>query len=446
MALARPFLRDMNRRAFQQTLLKGMAGIALAPNALPRAWLGPLTINGARLNTQLTELAEFGKNPQGGVSRIAYSDADAQGRAYVMQLMRAANLSPIVDFAGNIIGRRAGTASNLKPLMIGSHIDSVPEGGNYDGTVGSLGAIEVARTLAENRISLRHPLEVIVFANEEGGKTGSRALSGELTDRDLELTNFTKKTIRDGTRFIGGDPARITEVRRDRGSIAGNLELHIEQGGTLERQRIAIGEVEGIVSISWWNVTVTGFANHAGTTPMDQRQDALLAASRFIDAVHRIVRSVPGRQVGTVGRIEAQPGARNVIPGKVITSLELRDLDEKKVEMLFERIVAEATQIGEATRTSFAFEKTYHSPAANMDVGLRRAIVSSAQELRLTTMPLPSGAGHDAQSIALLAPTAMIFIPSVNGISHSPMEYSKPADIVNGVNVLLNTLLKMDRM
>jgi N-carbamoyl-L-amino-acid hydrolase len=426
--------------------MQGMAGVVLAPQAVLHAWRGPLTINGTRLNAQLAELAEFGKNPQGGVSRVAYSDADMQGRAYVMQLMRAANLSPSIDVVGNIIGRRQGAQPNLKPLMIGSHIDSVPEGGNYDGTVGSLGAIEVARTLAEQRVNLRHPLEVIVFANEEGGKTGSRAISGELTTRDLELTTASRKTIRDGTRFIGGDPDKLEAVRRERGSIAANLELHIEQGGTLERQRIEIGEVEGIVSISWWNVNVTGFANHAGTTPMDQRQDALLAAARFIDAVHRIVRSVPGRQVGTVGRIEAQPGARNVIPGKVITSLELRDLDEKKIDTLFQQITAEANQIGEATRTSFAFERTYQSPAAVMDQRLRAAIVDSARDLGLSTMALPSGAGHDAQSIALLAPTAMIFIPSINGISHSPKEYSTPADIVNGVNVLLHTLLKVDRM
>jgi beta-ureidopropionase / N-carbamoyl-L-amino-acid hydrolase len=435
----------MNRRTFHKTLLHGVSAAFVFPHDIVRLVQPPLSINGARLNSQLAELAEFGKNPQGGVSRVAYSEADLQGRAYVVQLMRAAQLNPSVDFAGNIIGRRAG-AENLKPLMIGSHIDSVPEGGNYDGTVGSLGAIEVARTIAEQRVTMRHPLEVIVFANEEGGKTGSRALSGELIPRDLELTTASKRTIREGTRFIGGDAEKLDAVKRAPGSIAANLELHIEQGGTLEQKRIAIGEVEGIVGIRWWNVTVTGFANHAGTTPMDQRQDALLAAARFIDAVNRIVRSAPGRQVGTVGRIEAQPGARNVIPGKVITSLELRDLDEAKIAMLFERISTEANQIGEATNTKFAFEPTYQSPAAVMDERLRSAIVESARELGLSTMPLPSGAGHDAQSIALLAPTAMIFIPSVNGISHSPKEYSTPGDIVNGVNVLLQTLLRVDRL
>jgi N-carbamoyl-L-amino-acid hydrolase len=434
----------MNRRHFNRTLMLGASALAFDARRLfgaPPA----LTVNGERLNRHLRELAEFGKNPQGGVSRTAYSEADKQGRDYVMRLMREAQLDVKIDLAGNIIGRRAGKQAGLKPLMFGSHIDSVPEGGNYDGTVGSLGAIEVAQTLAENRVVTDHPLEVIVFQNEEGGKTGSRALSGELTAKDLELNTASGKTIRDGVRFIGGDPDRLDEVRRKPGDIAGNLELHIEQGGTMEKNRFDIGEVIGIVGIKWWNVTITGFANHAGTTPMDQRQDALVAAARYVDAVHRIVRSMPGRQVGTVGRLQVSPGARNVIPGSVVASLELRDLDAAKTDQLFGLIRAETDQIGQATGTTFQFESAYNSPPAMMDLRARKLIVDSAREFGLSTTALPSGAGHDAQSIALLAPTAMIFIPSVNGISHAPKEYSKPDDIVNGVNVLMHTLLKLDR-
>lgn len=437
----------MNRRHFNRSLLYGAAAAALAFDA--RRLMGDpppdLRINGERLNRHLRELAEFGKNPQGGVSRVAYSEFDKQGRDYVMKRMREAQLDVSVDLVGNIIGRRAGSRPGLKPLMFGSHIDSVPEGGNYDGTVGSLGAVEVAQTLAENRVTTQHPLEVIVFQNEEGGKTGSRALSGELVAKDLELNTASGKSIRDGTRFIGGDPDKLAQARRQPGEIAGYLELHIEQGGTMEKSGIAIGEVEGIVGIGWWNVTITGFANHAGTTPMDQRQDALLAAGRYIDAVHRIVRSLPGRQVGTVGRIQASPGARNVIPGSVVTSLELRDLDAAKINRLFDMIRAETTQIGTATGTTFQFESSYTSPPALMDLRARKLIAESARELGLSSTALPSMAGHDAQSIALLAPAAMIFIPSSNGISHSPKEYSKPEDIVNGVNVLLHTLVKLDQ-
>src|SRR5215470_10075409 len=263
-----------------------------------------LQVNGQRILQHLQALAEFGKNPQGGVSRVAYTDADRQGREYAMRLMREAGLEVVIDPAGNIVGSRAGNDPSLKPLLIGSHIDSVPEGGNYDGDVGSLSAIEVAQTLQEKQITLRHPLEVILFQNEEGGTIGSQALGEGLDEKRLNLVSQSGKTIREGTRIVGGDPDRLASARRQPGSIAGYFELHIEQGGTLEREKIDIGVVEGIVGILHSDVTIEGFANHAGTTPMDQRQDALLSASRFIDGVNRIVTSVPGRQVGTVGWVK----------------------------------------------------------------------------------------------------------------------------------------------
>src|SRR6266852_639889 len=309
----------MNRRQFNFGLLSTAGAFAFRPFTFQ----SQLRVNGPRIVEHLNSLAEFGKNPQGGVSRVAYSEADRQGREYVLGLMRAAKLDVSIDAAGNIIGRRPGSANNLAPLLIGSHIDSVPEGGNYDGVVGSLSALEVAQTLAENNFTTRHPLEVIIFQNEEGGLIGSRAMNGELTEKELDLVSRSGKTIREGIKFIGGDPTRLSAVKRAKGSIAAYLELHIEQGGILEKEKIDIGVVEGIVGINWWDVTIEGFANHAGTTPMNQRQDALLAAANFIQAVNRIVTSVPGRQVGTVGRIQVLPGAPNVIPGKVILSLEL---------------------------------------------------------------------------------------------------------------------------
>jgi N-carbamoyl-L-amino-acid hydrolase len=403
-----------------------------------------LRVNGQRLNSHLAALAEFGKNPQGGVSRLAYSEADRQGREYVLGLMRAAQLAVSVDAAGNLTGRRAGSDPSLPPLLMGSHIDSVPEGGNYDGDVGSLGAIEVAETLAENKVATRHPLEVIIFQNEEGGLIGSRALSGELTEKELDLVSRSGKTIREGIKFIGGDPAKLAGVRRRRGDIAAYLELHIEQGGILDTEKIQIGIVEGIVGINWWDVTVEGFANHAGTTPMNGRRDALLAAAKFIEAVNRVVTGVPGRQVGTVGRIQALPGAPNVIPGQVVLSLELRDLDASKIAMLYQKIRAEAEQIAQASGTKFAFTEINVNIPAPTDERIRRLIAEAAKELGLTTRLMPSGAGHDAQDLARLGPVGMIFVPSVGGISHSPREYSRPEDIANGANVLLHTLLKLD--
>jgi beta-ureidopropionase / N-carbamoyl-L-amino-acid hydrolase len=435
----------MNRRRFTATL----AGSLLLPRPNGNS-LGTLLrstaprVDGARLNRHLAELSRFGANPQGGVTRLAYSDADKQAREYVLGLMRDAKLTPTIDTAGNIIASRPGRDPLRKPILFGSHIDSVPEGGNYDGDVGSMGAVEVAQTLGEQGITTRHPLQVVIWQNEEGGLYGSRAVSGQLTPEELQNVSRSGKTIAEGITVLGGDPQRLAAARRTKGEIAGYLELHIEQGGTLERDHIDIGIVEGIVGIKQWEVTVTGFANHAGTTPMDQRHDALLAAARFVEMVNRVVTSMPGRQVGTVGRIQALPGAPNVIPGQVVCSLELRDLDAGKVDSLYASIAAEAQRIGAQNGTSFAFRLLHENAPAPSDSRMRALVAESARELGLTSRVMPSGAGHDAQAMATLAPMGMIFVPSIAGISHAPKEFSRPADITNGANVLLATLLKFD--
>lgn len=434
----------MNRRDFNGLLLPVVGAIAVRAVAPSTTSPSSLRVNGARLNQHLKELSEFGKNPQGGVSRVAYSEADAHGREYVMGLMRAAKLDTSIDAAGNLVGRRAGSDASLKAILFGSHVDSVPEGGNFDGDVGSLGAIEVAQTLAENNLVTRHPLEVVIFQNEEGGLIGSEAIIGVLTDKELDHVSSSGKTIREGINFIGGDVSKLASVKREKGSIAAYLELHIEQGGTLEAEHVDIGVVEGIVGINQWNVTIEGFANHAGTTAMNNRRDALLAAAKFIEAVNRVVTSIPGRQVGTVGKIQAFPGAPNVIPGKVVLTLELRDLDGAKIQMLYQKIRAEADQIATASKVTFDFKELNTNIPAPTDPRIRAIIDSSAKELGLTTKQMPSGAGHDAQDMARLGPVGMIFIPSIGGISHAPKEFSRPQDIENGANVLLGALMRLD--
>jgi N-carbamoyl-L-amino-acid hydrolase len=440
-------IAPMNRRDFGTMLMGGMGGL-LAGAVWPRWWNDrgiAVPVDGARLNGRLAEIGKFGANSFGGVTRLAYTEPDREARAAVMRWMREAGLEPTIDFAGNIIGRRAGSDPALKPLVFGSHVDSVPEGGNFDGNVGVLGAIEAAQTIREQGIQLRHPIEVVVWSNEEGGLFGSRSVSGQLKAPELKHTSRSGKTIEDGITFLGGNPSRLDQVLRKRGDNAGYFELHIEQGGVLEQTSTQIGIVEGIVGIRWWDVTVTGFSNHAGTTPMDQRQDAMLATARFIDMVNRVIRSTPGRQVGTVGRIQALPGAPNVIPGKVMCSLEIRDLADAKIATLFEQVQREARAIGEATRTTFEFADLHINEAAPSDPKMRQIIADACGTLNLSARTMPSGAGHDAQAMAQLGPMGMIFIPSIGGISHSPKEFSRAQDITNGANVLTAAVRAADQ-
>ncbi|MEK7401715.1 MAG: M20 family metallo-hydrolase [Gemmatimonadota bacterium] len=438
----------MDRRQFTETLAAAFAGNVLVPRVPFVRAGGPMlaaTLDGARLNARLKALSAFGANPHGGVSRVAYSEFDKSGRAFVMGVMRDAGLDVGVDFAGNILGRRAGTDASLKPIMFGSHVDSVPDGGNYDGTVGSLSAIEVAQSLKEQGIRTRHPIEVVIWANEEGGLYGSKCVSGQLKADELRNASWSGKTIAEGMTFLGGAPSRFTEVKRQRGDIAAYIELHIEQGGTLERDAINIGVVEGIVGIRRWEVTVTGMQNHAGTTPMDQRRDAMLGAARFIDMVNRVVRAEPGRQVGTVGRLEAFPGAPNVIPGRVVCTLEMRDVDAAKTQRVFDSIVRESKGVGDMNGTTFDFRPTHQDVPALSDPTIRGIIAEAARELKLTTKTMPSGAGHDAQAMAQIGPMGMIFIPSIGGISHSPKEFSTPEDIERGARVLMGAVLLVDK-
>jgi N-carbamoyl-L-amino-acid hydrolase len=437
---------QMKRREFARSIIAAGAAAAMprTARASARSRAALPRVNGARLNAHLAALSQFGKNPQGGVSRVAYSDADKASRPYIMQLMRDAKLDVTIDAAGNILGRRAGKDASLKPILFGSHSDSVPLGGMYDGAVGSMGAIEVAQSLVEQGITTRHPLEVVVWQNEEGGLWGSHAATAVLTPAELATVSNSGKTIREGIAFLGGDPDHLDRTRIEKGSIAAYLELHIEQGGTLEKEKLQIGVVEGIVGIHQWNVTIAGFQNHAGTTAMDDRHDALLAAARFIEAVNRIVTSEPGRQVGTVGRIAAFPGAPNVIPGRVECTLELRDLDARKIDALFAKVEAEAKKIGAMNGTTFSFAQFTNNVPALTDPRIQAMVASSATDLGLTHKKMPSGAGHDAQDVAQIAPVGMIFVPSIGGISHAPKEFSRAEDITNGANVLLNTLLKVD--
>lgn len=427
--------------------LKGAAALAAASPVASAAFRSAaqartLRADGARVNAQLARFDAIGRTA-GGINRVAYSDADLEGRTFTLALFREAGLSPQVDAAGNIIARLAGR-EDLPPIIIGSHVDSVTDGGNYDGPVGSFAAIEVARSLREQGTRLRHPLDVIVWANEEGGTIGSKCYVGETASVNFDSTARSGFTQRDGIARLGGDVTKLPAMAHAKGSVHCYLELHIEQSASLERTGRSIGTVQGIVGLNWMEVTITGFANHAGATPMDQRQDAMLAAARFTVAVNEAIRAEPGRQVATVGRLEATPNTTNVVAGSVTLTVDLRDLDDAKIARFAARFREMGAEIGRATDTRFAFRDLVSSKAALADARVMDAIDASAAALGLSSQRMPSGAGHDAQELSLICPMGMIFVPSVGGISHSPREFTKPEDVANGVNVLLHAVQRVD--
>ncbi len=405
-----------------------------------------LKVNQARLEERIFDLAEFGLQENGETERVAFSDADIEARNWVIKTLKGFGMEVKVDAAGNIIGTRKGTDASKKPIAFGSHIDRVPNGGNYDGCVGSMAALEVIETLNENNIKTNHPLEVIVFPNEEGGVMGSRAMAGNLGKSALGVINSTGYSMGEGIMRIGGDTTKLKEAKREKGSLAAFLELHIEQGGKLEKENLDIGIVEGIVGLNWWDVVFTGFANHAGTTPMNARQDALLAAAKYIVAVNEVTNSFEGTQVGTVGRIKAEPGAPNVIPGKVTASLEIRDLSSEVIQNVYQAIKQRTEEIAEASNVSVEFLPldTTAEPALT-DTSIQKEIESSTKSLGLSYQYMPSGAGHDTQDISRFAPVGMIFVPSKGGISHSPKEFTSAEDMANGANVLLHSILALDK-
>lgn len=405
-----------------------------------------LTVNEQRMANRIAELSKFGRDDKGHGYRVAFTKGDIEGRAWFMEEMKKAGLAPTIDAAGNIIGKRKGKNQSLKPIAFGSHIDMVPDGGNYDGPVGSIGALEVIDVLNENKVLTEHPLEVIIFANEEGGTIGSMAMAGGLTKDGLQQRSQSGLTMAEGIKAIGGQPENIQSCIRKKGDIHAWLELHIEQGGILEKEAIQIGVVEGIVGIVHWEVTVEGFANHAGTTPMNMRQDALLAAAEFTIAVNKVINAVKGNHVGTIGKMAITPNAYNVVPGKVVLGLEIRDLSADKIEMLFRQIEKQAAAIATSSKTTISFNRQANeSKPALTDQSLQQIIKKTATALGLSTKFMQSGAGHDSQEIASIAPVAMIFVPSVGGISHSFKEFTKTTDMANGANVLLQTILSVDK-
>ena len=408
------------------------------------------TVNGRRLNATIEALGKIGETPD-GMQRTAFSPADVEGRRYVMDLMAEAGLRVRMDPAGNIIGRREGSDRQAPAIALGSHVDTVPSGGKYDGALGVLAAIESARTLDDHGTATRHPLEVLVFTNEEGTTfnrwlLGSRAMAGTWDQADLEAADPVGAGLAEYFPRIGGDLDRIEEAARREGDLHAYLELHIEQGPVLHRTAVPVGVVSGITGRSVFQVVAKGTANHAGTTPMDNRRDALLAASRLIMAVNSVVAEEETCRVGTVGTVAVKPtSAVNVIPGEVELGVEFRDVNMESLDHAERRLNEVARDVAAATDTEVQVRRLERGLSCPIGGDVRDVVARAARNLGLESIVIPSGAGHDAQAIANITRAGMVFVPSVDGISHSREEYTTPQDCVNGANVLLNAMLDLDR-
>lgn len=411
---------------------------------------GAISVNAERLLANLSALGQFGRNAAGGVDRASFSSADLAARAWLTSRCEEEGLEVTVDGIGNLVVSSPTLEQDVAdeaPVWTGSHIDAVPNGGTYDGPLGALAAIECLTRLHEEKVTLERPVRAVVYADEEGNYAhllGSSALARGFTTEELnELTG------RDGDRFVdtfvaaGGDLRAAAAVRLTQGSIHASVELHIEQGPVLEREGIDIANVTGIVAIGGGTVRFNGRADHAGTTPMDGRQDAVVAAADFITRLPDLARTVGQNSVVTTGIVRARPGGSNVVAETAEVVVDYRDPSTENARQLEELIASAAEDVARqrGLRVDLDFEPLV--PAALMHEIVRQAIRDSADAHNYSLRDLASGAGHDSQNLATIAPTGMIFVPSVDGRSHSPAEMTQDPDVVRGADVLLGTLIRL---
>jgi N-carbamoyl-L-amino-acid hydrolase len=403
-----------------------------------------LRLDDRRLLGALDELAGIGAIEGGGCARLALTDDDRLGRDLVVGWMKALGLDVRVDAIGNVIGLRAGR-ENLPPVMTGSHIDTVRTGGRYDGNYGVLTGLEVVRALNEAKITTRRPIAVAFFTNEEGARFQPDMLGSLVYAGGLGLDEAYAAADKDG-RSVGDELRRIGYLGPAKpGALRPHafLELHIEQGPILDEEKVRIGVVESVQGISWAEYTVTGVSNHAGTTPMRLRRDAgYLAASVNVFA-RKLAQEMGGNQVATVGALALRPNLINVVPNRAVFTVDLRNTDEAKLKAAEAKVAAHVADVAKAERVDVEAKVLARFEPVMFDAGLVDRVERHSKALSLSTRRMPSGAGHDAQMMQRICPTAMIFVPSVAGLSHNVKEHTEAADLAAGAQVLLNLMLDL---
>ncbi|MGB9699128.1 MAG: Zn-dependent hydrolase [Thermodesulfobacteriota bacterium] len=399
-----------------------------------------LRVNENRLRTSLEKMAEIGQTPKGGVHRLALSDEDREARNLFVHWLKELDLEIIIDEMGNIFGRRQGEQDHFLAVLIGSHLDTQPQGGRFDGILGVLGALEVMRTLQENKIKTEKPLVIVNWTNEEGSRFSPAMMGSGVWTGKLNRDWVYNRTDIKGKK-VGEELVRIGyrgEKEAKSFPVHAYFELHIEQGPILDKEGITIGVPRGIVGIAWADLLVEGKSNQVGPTPMEGRNDALCAAAEMILQVEKLPRDMGGNMVATVGEIHNLPNSRNIIPGQVRFTVDIRSWDDELLRRGKEYLQTQVQKIAERRGCPLHWEDIWminHTPFAEE---LVKMVEKTAAELGYSTKEMVSGAGHDASYLSQIAPTAMIFVPSIGGRSHVEVEETKWADCAAGANVLLH--------
>lgn len=400
-------------------------------------------INENRLLQHLHDLSQIGRNKvTGGINRFSFTSEEQQAIELVTSYMKEAGMTVNVDGVGNIIGTYG---EESETIMLGSHIDTVPDGGKYDGALGVLAAIEIVQTIYEQQLPLSKKIEVVAFKDEEGtrfgfGLIGSRAMAGLLTYEELQKRDASDISIQEAMKQFELSPLPLEKVKRN--DIQTYLEMHIEQGKVLENEELPVGVVVGIAAPLWLEVTVAGVSEHAGATPMPIRQDALTAASEMILAIEQMLNGTTD-SVATVGKLNVEPNGVNVIPGRVTFTVDIRDIDEQKISALESSILEQLQKVAERRNVTVTSKVLQRLKPAKTAPRLQQQLASSIEKHGVQPYSLISGAGHDAMNMANVAPIGMLFVRSKGGISHNPLEYSSDEDIVIATNIFYDTVVEL---
>jgi hydantoinase/carbamoylase family amidase len=430
-----------------------MSFVKLPPRVRPAALLNKITINKRRLLRDLNAVSRIGIGDHGSVTRLVFSIKELRSRQFLIHQMRQIGLQIHIDRIGNIFGRLDGANGETVALLVGSHLDTVVHGGKFDGTLGVIAALEAVRTLKEQKVVLQSPVEVVCFVGEESSRFGYSTLGSSLVAGEVQGKDFAHAADAQGTKLedilasMGIYRNNLLSMRRDPSTIKAYLELHIEQGPILEAKKKPIGIVTSIAAPTRFRVVFTGQADHSGTTPMEMRRDALVAASELIVAVEKVCRRYShveqGRVVGTVGAMKIEPGVINAIPGRAELSVDIRSISAEAKKRVVRLVQAQIREIARRRNIGAEILPLREEEPVPLDHRLVRLLRECCEARNIPYEVMPSGAGHDAMQMAKITAAGMLFIPSRRGISHSPLEWSEPEDICLGAQLLLDSMIRV---